>query len=128
MFSINFQSRKPIYDQIYANVLKQIAIGELNPGDKLPTVRQIALELGVNPNTSSKAYQMLERDGYIYSVVGKGSFVADSANGRDIKVGEIRQKLFLTVKEAVEYGIEKDVLSEIFFEALNDLYKGGNAQ
>ncbi|MCR5637194.1 MAG: GntR family transcriptional regulator [Clostridiales bacterium] len=125
MFSINFQSRKPIYDQIYSNVLKQIAIGELQPGDKLPTVRLIASELGVNPNTASKAYQMLERDGYIYSVVGKGSFVADSANGGEIKLGEIRKKLFSAVKDAVEYGIEKEILQKSFNETLNTLYKGG---
>ena len=128
MFSINFKSRKPIYDQIYSNVLKQIAIGELLPGDKLPTVRLIASELGVNPNTASKAYQMLERDGYIYSVVGKGSFVADSANSGEIKLAEIRQKLFSAVKDAAEYGIKKETLQKSFNETLNTLYKGGTTE
>ena len=79
MFSINYQSREPIYEQLYSNIIRLISMGVYTPNEKLPTVRALASQLGINPNTVSKAYQMLEQNGYIYSAVGKGSFVADSS-------------------------------------------------
>ena len=78
MFTINYQSREPIYEQLYNNVVKLIGMEVLHPHEKLPTVRAMAQQLGINPNTVSKSYQMLEANGYIYSTVGKGSFVADN--------------------------------------------------
>ncbi len=76
-FQINYRSDEPIYQQIYNEVLMEISLGLLLPQEKLATVRELAMTLGINPNTVSKAYQLLEQNGYIYSAVGKGSFVAD---------------------------------------------------
>ena len=78
-FNINYRSGEAIYQQIYNEVVKEISLGLLLPQEKIATVRELATSLGINPNTVSKAYQMLEQNGYIYSVVGKGSFVADSS-------------------------------------------------
>ncbi|MEE0061066.1 MAG: GntR family transcriptional regulator, partial [Acutalibacteraceae bacterium] len=78
MFNIDYTSREPIYEQLYNNVVKQITLGVLEPKQQLPPVRQLALQLNVNPNTVSKAYKNLEQDGVIYSVVGKGSFVMEN--------------------------------------------------
>jgi len=75
MFTLNYKSRLPIYEQIQNQIIEFIALGVLSPHQQLPAVRQLASDLGVNPNTVQKAYQDLERLGYIYSQMGKGSFI-----------------------------------------------------
>ncbi len=77
MLTVNFQSRTPVYQQLYDDVVRLASLGVLKSNTKLPPVRVLATELGINPNTVSKAYKMLEADGYIYSTVGRGSFVSD---------------------------------------------------
>ena len=77
MFSIDFQTRMPIYEQIVNQVEKYIVLGLLKANEQLPSVRQVAFDLGINPNTIQRAYAELERKGVIVSVVGKGTFVKD---------------------------------------------------
>lgn len=76
MFDIDLQSRVPVYEQLYKRVTELIVAGQLKNGDRLPSVRELAKELGVNPNTVSKAFQILERDRIINTVPGKGSFIS----------------------------------------------------
>lgn len=76
MFSIDLTSRTPIYEQIYNKIVELIVNGTLCENDQLPSVRSLAKDTGVNPNTVSKAYQELERNGIIYSLQGRGSFVS----------------------------------------------------
>ena len=75
MITIDYKSRVPIYDQIVNSVIRLKVVGVLKDGDKLPSVRQLALKLSVNPNTVQKAYAILETNGVIYSITGKGSFI-----------------------------------------------------
>ncbi|CAM4314037.1 MULTISPECIES: GntR family transcriptional regulator [Jeotgalicoccus] len=77
MFDIDVKSRMPIYEQITENVKRLIIQGVLLPEEKLPSVRSLAQELTINPNTIQKAYRELEREGYVISRPGKGSFVND---------------------------------------------------
>ncbi|WP_295091301.1 GntR family transcriptional regulator [Ruminococcus sp.] len=108
MFTIDLTSRIPIYEQIYQKIVMLILNGTLAENDQLPSVRLLAKSAGVNPNTVSKAYQELERNGVIYSVPGRGSFV--SAQNFD----EFRKKIMLdfdsTVNEAFERGLSPDDL------------------
>lgn len=113
MFSINYQSREPIYEQLYNNVIKLIALGVLLPEQQLPPVRQLAIELGVNPNTVSKAYKNLEKDGVIYSVVGKGSFIMPNTAAADGKKIEALNSVKQAIKSAMKIGIEKKEIMEI---------------
>ena len=76
MFDIDINSRTPIYEQLDRKVIELILKGVLKEQDKLPSVRTLALELHVNANTIQKAYTLLERDGIIYSLAGRGSFIA----------------------------------------------------
>lgn len=69
--------KRPIYEQITERFKELIATGVLSPHDKMPSVRQLAIELSINPNTIQKSYSLLEQSGYIYSVSGRGNFVAD---------------------------------------------------
>jgi len=77
VFDIDEKSRMPIYEQITENVKRLIIQGVLLPEEKLPSVRSLAQELTINPNTIQKAYRELEREGYVISRPGKGSFVND---------------------------------------------------
>ena len=86
MFTVNFQSRTPVYQQLYDNVVRLASMGVLKSHTKLPPVRILATELGINPNTVSKAYKMLETDGFIYSTVGRGSFISEKLEIKDKKV------------------------------------------
>lgn len=81
MVYLNYRDTRPIYTQIADNFRSQIRAGVLAPGEKLPSVRELASELAINPNTIQRAYRELEADGWIASVSGKGSFVCDISQG-----------------------------------------------
>ncbi len=74
MISLNYRDSRPIYEQIKDGLRKLIVTGGLGPDEKLPSVRALAAQLAINPNTIQRAYNELEGEGYIYSVPGKGSF------------------------------------------------------
>lgn len=121
MFLINVQSKTPIFEQLKKQILEFISIEVLHPNDKLPSVRSLASELGVNPNTVSKAYQELEEQGYIYTVKGKGCYVSDNNTDEQIrheKLKEFKKK----VKEMKKYNIEEEDL----IQTVNEVYKEGN--
>ncbi len=84
MFILDLKSRVPIYEQLKNRTLELIMAGVLEQDSQLPSVRSLARDLGVNPNTIQKAYQDMEKEGIIYSVAGKGSFVND--------IGALKQK------------------------------------
>jgi GntR family transcriptional regulator len=109
MFTIDLRERTPIYEQLYKKVYELIAKGELKQDDKLPSVRELAKDLGVNPNTVQKAFQMLERDKIIYSLQGRGSFVAALPEG---SLKEKALAMFDTaVTEALKVGVTPDELA-----------------
>lgn len=78
MITIDYQNRAPIYEQIVERFQTLILKGILPPGSQMPSVRSLAIELSINPNTIQKAYAALEKEGYIYPVKGRGNFVADN--------------------------------------------------
>ena len=120
MLQLNYKSGVPICDQIVNGFIRMKALGLSKGGDQLPSVRQLALELCVNPNTIQKAYLMLESAGVIYSVKGKGSFFSDDA-AADIAVIKAAKKDFrAAVQSAVELGMTKAELKEIVEEICCD--------
>ena len=76
MISLNYRDQRPIYEQVKDGLRHLVVTGALQAGDKLPSVRALASSLAINPNTIQRAYRELESEGYILSVAGKGSFVA----------------------------------------------------
>ena len=76
MLSLNYRDSRPIYEQVRDGLRRLIITGAIPPGDKLPSVRALAGQLAINPNTIQRAYEALEREGYAYSAPGKGSFAA----------------------------------------------------
>lgn len=113
MFNIDYTSREPIYEQLYNNVVRLVSLGVLEAKQQLPPVRQLALQLNVNPNTVSKAYKTLEQDGIIYSVVGKGSFVMDNISVVDSKKAEALKETSLSVTNAMKLGVQKEDIIDI---------------
>lgn len=109
MFLINLQGKDSIYEQIKKQILRFIQTGVLKTNDKLPSVRQLAQELGINPNTVQKAYQELERDGYIYTLSKKGAFVA----GTKTNTASLKKEEFISyVKAYKDEGFSKEELIE----------------
>ncbi len=106
MISIDYQDRRPIYEQIVERYQTLIVRGILPPDTQMPSVRQTALELKINPNTISKAYGILEREGFIYSVKGRGSFVSGNQNVRDRKKQIWLEKLEGLLFEGRDLGVD----------------------
>ena len=102
MFDIDVKSRVPIYEQIIENVKRLIIQGVLLPEEKLPSVRSLAQELTINPNTIQKAYRELEREGYVISRPGKGSFVNDMTETMNIEhIKTLTDEVERLIKELV---------------------------
>ena len=80
MLTLNYRDSRPIYGQIKDGLRRMIVSGALEPDEKLPSVRSMAVDLAINPNTIQRAYAELEAEGFIYSVPGKGSFAAHGAD------------------------------------------------
>lgn len=99
MFAINYRDARPIYEQVKDDLRREIITGILKPDDRIPSVRDAAGQLAINPNTIQKAYRELENEGYIYSVAGKGSFVSECAQARENRKAELFTELDKTLLE-----------------------------
>ncbi|MDE6707679.1 MAG: GntR family transcriptional regulator [Oscillospiraceae bacterium] len=124
MFDIDLMSRIPIYEQLYRRVIELILKGVLNENDKLPSVRNLATQLGVNPNTVAKAYSLLERDNIIHSLAGRGSFVTkpDTILAQE----HILRDFDIAVTHALEIGISEQTLLERIPKIANQNQEGDN--
>ncbi len=119
-FSIDNASARPVYQQIIDQVKRDIALGKLVQGQKLPTVRQLAGELVINPNTIAKAYRQLEQEQIITTRPGAGTFVAELSSNlsRMVRKKIIEEQLELLIVGAVHMQIEKETLVKWFNETL----------
>lgn len=124
MILLDYRDKRPIYEQVVDKLERLIVGGGLEANYKMPSVRSLAMELSVNPNTIQRAYAELEQNGYIYTVTGRGSFVAHECEWRNGKLEELTKdlaELLLKAKEAgmtVEATIE--VVKKTFEEAGDD--------
>lgn len=105
MIILDYKDTRPLYEQVADKFQKLILTGVLEPNTRMPSVRSLAVDLSVNPNTIQRAYAELEREGFIYTVKGRGNFVAFDKNLLDFHRKEIMEKLSEVVREAGEIGI-----------------------
>ncbi len=114
MFQLDYGDHRPIYEQIKDKLIQLIISGALTENEKIPSVRELAMRLAINPNTIQKAYRDLESDGYIYSMRAKGSFVAprNSAKSR-VDTDEILEEFKSITKKLSFLGISKEELEKI---------------
>lgn len=117
MFELDVRSRKPIYEQLVER-LKELIITEiLKTDEQLPSVRTLAQQLTINPNTIQKAYRELEIQGYIYSIKGKGSFVSPASFEQNAeKVVKVKRDLVKLLSEAMYLGVAVEELYELIKE------------
>ena len=98
MLNLNYRDSRPIYEQVKDELRKLVITGAIAPDDKLPSVRSLASSLAINPNTIQRAYEALEREGYVYTVSGRGTFAAPQDEVR----AERRNKLLCQFDELVQ--------------------------
>ena len=110
MFSINYKDPRPIYDQIKAGLRRMMAEGDLPSGAKVPSVRELAAALTVNPNTIQRAYRELEAEGFLVSVPGRGSFVADDFKADTEAIRALLGELDDTVQRLLDAGLRREDL------------------
>ncbi|MDE5865788.1 MAG: GntR family transcriptional regulator [Lachnospiraceae bacterium] len=114
MIIIDYKDTRPIYEQITEKFKTLILKGVLQPDEQMPSVRSLAMELSINPNTIQKAYAQLEWEGYIYPVKGRGNFVAGTEKLLEERKKSCIEKILMLSEEAAEYGISREeIISEL---------------
>ena len=119
MISIKGRDSRAIYEQVCEQYRRLIISGVLLPDEKLPSVRELAASLAINPNTIQRAYRELEADGYIYSLPGKGSFIGDFRESGEEKKRELFKKFDEIAAELFYFGVSaSELCSRLEGEAL----------
>ena len=124
MIQLNYRDSKPIYEQIREGLRRLVITGVIAKDEKLPSVRELASELAINPNTIQRAYRELESEGYIYTVPGKGSFAAEQSDVRGRRNEELLQKFDEIVRELLYLSEDKEVLKK----RIEEIAEGGETQ
>lgn len=99
MIQLNYRDTRPFYQQIKDNIRSLVVSGALKKNEKLPSVREMAASLAINPNTIQRAYHELENEGYIYTISGKGSFVAEVDHSNQLRQQELLPQFDKIVSE-----------------------------
>lgn len=123
MINLDYKSGKSIHEQIQDGIKNLIMNGVMKEEEQLPSVRELSLSLTVNPNTVQKAYKELENNGYIYSVKGKGNFVAKIEKVNPQTVSRLLEELGKTVRELEFSGVKKEEI----YKLIDEIYKKENS-
>ena len=111
MILLDYRDKRPIYEQVVEKLERLIASGGLEPLTKMPSVRSLAMELSVNPNTIQRAYTQLEQDGYLYTVSGRGSFVTAENEWKDSRQKKVLLEWQEITRQAKECGLSEETLT-----------------
>lgn len=107
----------PIYEQIEEQIKSQIMTGELREGDALPSMRVLAKDLKISIITTKRAYEDLERDGFIESITGKGSFV------KGIDSNMVKENMMFVIQELLDAVVDKAILGKVAYEELEEMLR-----
>ena len=122
MIQLNYRDARPIYEQVKDGLRRLMVTGVLAPGEKLPSVRSLAMDLAINPNTIQRAYESLEAEGYVYSIPGKGSFAAPRTGVDEERRDRLLGQFDSLTAELLYLGVTRDRLIARIRE------KGGEVQ
>lgn len=111
MIQLNYRDPRPIYEQVKDGIRKLAYSGVLGPDEKLPSVRELAMKLAINPNTISRAYKDLEQEGFLYTVTGKGTFINQEYDLNDKRKEELWQQFDKAAKGLLELAVTEDEIS-----------------
>ena len=129
IFTVDARSGVPLYLQLIEQIKRAVALGTLAPGEQLPTVKALALELTVNPNTVARVYRELERDGVIDTSPGRGSFVRTDGGGVQARraVSDVARAAFESaVREAKSLGLSREETQELAARTIARWYETEN--
>lgn len=121
MLNIRLEGKLPIYEQLYNGIARLISSGEMKPDERLPAVREVAKQFGINPNTVQKSYAQLEQAGLIYSIPAKGSYVSSE----DGATGALKQEALRRTEQEMECAFRAGIL-RTDIEALTEKIWGRN--
>ena len=121
MIVIDYKDKRPLYEQIYAKFRNLIILNVLEKDVQLPSVRNLAMELSINPNTIQKAYALLEQNGFIYSVKGVGNFVRGDIELEEYKFKDLSKKADEIAALAQKYEVSRERVLEIVSRALKKI-------
>ena len=113
MIILDYKDRRPIYEQVAEKQEELMLLGVLGENEPLPSVRSLAMELSINPNTIQRAYAELERQGYIYTVKGKGSFVAENSVMKEKRKKDLLIQVSEVIDEAIRLGISGEEIKNM---------------
>ncbi len=119
MIILDYRDSRPIYEQVVEKFKLLILKGVLQQDEKMPSVRNLAMELSINPNTIQRAYATLESQGYIYTVKGKGNFVSDKASLMKDYQKEISSQFSEVCKQAASAGMSKEEFMTLVEESVS---------
>lgn len=120
MIQLDYKDRRPLYEQVTERFQELILNGVLQPDEKIPSVRSMAMELSVTPNTIQRAYSELEKAGYIYTVTGRGNFVSSGTTLHKLH----RENILSTLKTAIIKAKASGILREDVLETVELIYGG----
>lgn len=113
MIVLDYRDKRPIYEQVVEKLEHLIICGGLEPNSKLPSVRALAMDLSVNPNTIQRAYMQLEQDGYIYSVIGRGNYVTDKSEWQAGHFKALKHDFTQLLQQAHDSGMPRKELNAL---------------
>ena len=116
MIRLDYRDARPIYEQVKDGLRRLMVTGVLAPGEKLPSVRSLAMDLAINPNTIQRAYMQLEQEGLIYPVKGTGNFIADSEEVRKLSKASYTKELKAMIQKGKAMGMNEEELIYIIGE------------
>lgn len=120
MILLDFKDSRPIYEQVVGKLKELMILGVLEEDGQMPSVRSLAMELSINPNTIQRAYAELERNGFIYSVKGRGSFVGSINRLREAKRQELAGEMKGLAREAKSLGMSRDEFAEAAIQGYDE--------
>lgn len=129
-FDVDFQSAKPVYQQLIDQVKFAVASGRLREGDKLPSIRDVAVEVRVNRNTIARVYSELEREGIVYTRPGQGCFVSNQGSklSEEVRRQQLIGLLDDLLAQARLFGFTRGELVDIMMSRLNVVYGGSGRE
>lgn len=119
MIVLDYRDKRPIYEQVVEKLEHLIICGGLEANSRLPSVRSLAMELSVNPNTVQRAYAQLEQDGYIYTVLGRGNYVTARSEWQTGKFESLTREFEELMQKAHDAGMPKEDLLAIISKVYN---------
>lgn len=112
MIQLNYRDPRPIYEQVKDGIRKLAYSGVVGPDEKLPSVRELAMKLAINPNTISRAYKELEQEGFLYTVAGRGTFINQEYDLNDSRKEELWQQFEKAAKGLLELSVTEEEFKE----------------